>query len=204
MSTSEPMRPRRRAGRRPGDSGTRDAILAAAGRQFAAHGYDRATLRGIAREAGVDQKLIAHFFGSKQRLFVAALGLPVNPAELLPQVLAGDRDTAGERFAAVLAEVLERPERAQRLTAVVRAAASDPDLARMLREFLAREVVAPLAELLDADDAALRATLVGSQVVGLVMAREVLALEPLASVPPAVVASALAPTFQRYLSAPLD
>jgi AcrR family transcriptional regulator len=193
----------RRGGRRPGRSGTREAILAAAGRHFAQYGYDRASLRGIAAEAGVDQKLIAHFFGSKQQLFVAAVGLPFNPGEVLPTVLAGDRASIGERLATLLVDVLEQPELHQRLTGVVRAAASEPEVARMLREFLSRELFAPAAELLGSEDGAFRANLVGSQIVGLVMARYVIAIEPLASMPPQAVAAAVAPTLQRYLLGPV-
>lgn len=194
----------RRSGRRPGASGTREAILGAAARQFAQSGYDRASLRAIAADAGVDQKLIAHYFGSKQQLFVAAIGLPFNPSDVLPAILAGDRATVGERLAAVLVELLEQPELHRRMTGVVRAAASEPDVARMLREFLTREVFVPLAELLGADDGQFRANLVGSQLVGLVMARYVVAIEPLASMPAAAIAAAVAPTMQRYLLEPLS
>ena len=203
MSTAEKGEPVRRGGRRPGPSGTREAILAAASRHFAQHGYDRASLRGIAAEAGVDQKLIAHFFGSKQQLFVAAVGLPFNPGEVLPAILAGDPDSVGERLAALLVEVLEQPELHQRLTGVVRAAASEPEVGRMLREFLTRELFSPTAELLGTEDGPFRANLVGSQIVGLVMARYVIAIEPLATMPPSAVAAAVAPTLPRYLLGPL-
>jgi AcrR family transcriptional regulator len=193
----------RRGGRRPGPSGTREAILAAAGRHFAQHGYDRASLRGIAAEAGVDQKLIAHFFGSKQQLFVLAVGLPFNPGEVLPAILAGNPDSIGERLAALLVEVLEQPELHQRLTGVVRAAASEPEVARMLREFLTRELFGPAAEMLGTQDGPFRANLVGAQIVGLVMARYVVAIEPLATMPARAVATAIAPTLERYLLGPL-
>jgi AcrR family transcriptional regulator len=203
MSSREHDEAVRRPGRRPGTSGTREAILAAAARHFADSGYDRASLRGIAAEAAVDQKLILHFFGSKQRLFVAAVGLPLNPAEVLPAILAGDRDSIGERIAKLLVDVLEQPALHQRLTGVVRAAASEPEVARMVREFLTRELFAPAAQMLGTDDGPLRANLVGSQIVGLVMARYVIAIEPLASTPPTTVAATIAPTLQRYLVGPL-
>ena len=193
----------KRTGRRPGTSDTRAAILDAAARRFATAGYDRASLRAIARDAGVDQKLIAHYFGSKQQLFVAAIGMPVNPAEILPAVLAGGCEGLADRLAGVLATLLEQPDFHQRLTGVVRAAASHPDAARMMREFLTREVFAPIASTLDADEPLLRANLVGSQVVGLLMARYVIAVEPLASTPAPVVAAAVAPTLERYLVGPL-
>ncbi len=193
----------RPSGRRPGASGTRQAILAAAGRQFAERGYDRASMRAIAATAGVDQKLIAYFFGSKQNLFVATVGLPFNPAETLPAILAGEPGKVGERLAALLTEVLEQPELHQRLTAVVRAAASDPATARMLREFLTYELFAPAAALLGGEDATLRLNLAGSQIVGLITARYVVEIEPLASVPPARLADLIAATLERYLTAPL-
>jgi hypothetical protein len=80
-------------GRRPGQSDTRETILAAAQRQFAELGYDRASMRSIAREAGVDLKLVGYFFGSKQQLFLAAAAprLPANVGQALPKVLSGSR-----------------------------------------------------------------------------------------------------------------
>lgn len=196
--------PARRSGRRPGNSGTREAILAAASRHFAEQGYDRASLRAIAAEAGVDQKLIVHFFGPKQQLFVAAVGLPFNPAEVLSTILDGDSSSPRGQLAELITDMLEQAEIHQRFTGVVRAAASEPEVARMLREFVSREVLAPVATLLATDDAAFRINLVGSQIVGLVMARYVLAIEPLASMPPKAVAAAIAPTLERYLHGPLD
>jgi len=193
----------KRTGRRPGAPDTRAAILTAAARLFATAGYDQASLRAIAADAGVDQKLIAHYFGSKQQLFVAAIGLPLDPTVMLPAVLEGGRDGLSDRLAEVLTTLLEQPDFHQRLTGVVRAAASSPDLARMLREFLAREVFEPLAGSLDSEEPLLRANLAGSQVVGLLMARYVVAVEPLASTPAPVVAAAVAPTLERYLVGPL-
>src|SRR5215475_8055345 len=80
----------KRGGRRAGASRTRDAVLTAAQRQFAEIGYDRTTMRSVAIEAAVDQKLVAYFFGSKQALFVAATRLPFDAVAAMPSVLAGD------------------------------------------------------------------------------------------------------------------
>ena len=189
----------RRSGRRPGPSGTREAILAAARRQFAAQGYDRTSMRGIAAEAGVDQALVAHFFGAKQQLFVEVVRLPFEPSELLPVLLEGDRETLGERLAGFVASVLESPEGRARVLGIVRAAASEPEAARMLREFLRGELLAPLAQQLGVEDAELRVTLAGSQIVGMVMARHVIEVEPLAALSSGELAALLAPTLQRYL-----
>jgi AcrR family transcriptional regulator len=191
-------------GRRPGTSGTREAILAAARRQFAERGYDRTSLRAIAAEAGVDPGLVTHFFGSKQRLFVEVVEFPLDPAETLPEVFSGDPATIGRRLAELLVSLLESPDARARIIGIVRAAASEPEAARMVRELLMREIWAPAAELLGADDAELRMNLVGSQVVGVVMARYVVGAEPLASLPAEKLVDAIGPTLQRYLAEPLE
>jgi AcrR family transcriptional regulator len=80
---------KRGPGRRPGESGTRQAILDAARAQFAAHGWDRATIRAIAREAGVDPALVLHFFGSKTFLFAAAMQWPFDTDAAVEEVLTG-------------------------------------------------------------------------------------------------------------------
>ena len=194
----------RRSGRRPGDSGTRDAIRAAAIEQFAERGYDRPSMRSIAQQAGVDPALVSHYFGSKHALFVDVVELPFDPAQAVPMVFGGgDRAEVGARLAGFLVGVLEQPGGRQRVTGLVRAAASEPEAARMVRDLLTREIIARVVAELRVDDAQLRANLVASQVVGLVMARYIVGLEPLASMPPAEVAAFVAPTFQRYLPEPL-
>jgi len=193
----------RRSGRRPGESGTREAIRAAAARQFAELGYDRTSLRSIAREAGVDQKLVAYFFGTKQQLFVEVVRLPFEPAVVVPMLFGGERASVGERVAHFIVAILENPQARQPLVGLVRAAASEPEAARMVRELLTREVIARIVEALGVDDAPFRASLVGSQIVGLLMARYIVGLEPLASLPAEQVAAAIAPNLQRYLVEPL-
>jgi AcrR family transcriptional regulator len=193
----------RRPGRRPGDSGTREAILRAARRQFSELGYDRTSLRSIAAEAGVDPTLVSHFHGSKQQLFVTVVELPFEPAVVLPRLLSGDRETVGLRLARFFVGVLESEQGRQRITGLVRAAASEPEAARMLRELVTRELFGPIAASLGTPDARLRASYVGSQLVGLVMARYVVGVEPLASRTPDEVARTIAPVLQRYLTEPL-
>ena len=86
---------------------------------------------------------------------------------------------------------------------MIRAAASDPDAAAVLRDVVTRRIFEPLAEALGSDDAALRANLASSQMIGLVTARHIIGIEPLASARAETVASAIAPTLQRYLVEPL-
>ena len=186
-----------------GDSGTRQAIEAAARRQFATVGYDRTTLRSVAAEAGVDSALVAYFFGSKAKLFVEVVELPFEPAYVLPRVFESGPDAAGERLAHTLLDGLENPDVRQRLVGLVRAAASEPEAATMVREFLGRRMGGQVLQDLGVTEGEFRASLIGSQVVGLVMARYIVVVEPLASLPPAAVAAAIAPNPQRYLTAPL-
>lgn len=193
-----------RTGRPAGGTRNREAILAAAARHFSELGYDRTSLRAVAAEAGVDQALIAHYFGSKHELFVAAVEFPLDPARMLAEVLAGDRRSIGKRLARVQLTLLEDPGTRRRLTGLVRAASSEPDAARMLRELLMREVIAPIAQALGSDEPELRVSLVGSQIVGLVMARYIVQVEPLASLPADRVVELIAPTLQRYLTRPLS
>lgn len=192
-----------RTGRPPGSTRNREAILAAAARQFSELGYDRTSMRAIAAEAGVDQALIAHYFGSKQQLFIAAVEFPLDPAKVLPEVLAGNRASVGQRLARAQLTRLEDPGARRRLTGLVRAASSEPQAARMLREFLTREMIAPVAQALGSDEPELRASLVGSQIIGLMMTRYIVGLEPLASLPAERVADLIAPALQRYLTHPL-
>jgi AcrR family transcriptional regulator len=194
---------RKRTGRRPGKSGTRDAILRAARSQFGELGYDRTTIRSIAAEAGVDPALVLHFFDSKQRLFLEVVELPFDPAAVLPALLAGDRRKVGERLARLFLAALDDQDARNRWTSMIRAAASEPAAAEVLREILTRRVFAPLAETLGVEDAHLRATLVGSQLVGVVMARHIVRVEPIASLPTDELVQAIAPTLQRYLTGPL-
>jgi AcrR family transcriptional regulator len=194
---------RARTGRRPGDSGTREAIQAAAREQFARQGFDRTSMRSVALAAGVDPTLVSHFYGSKQRLFAEVMQLPFDPAVVLPHILAGDRDGIGARLAGFILAVLQTPEGHARMTGLIRAAASEDAAAVVVRERVSREILAPLAAGLGSDRPELRGSLVASQLVGLVMARHVVQIEPLAGLPPEQVAALIAPTIQRYLTEPL-
>lgn len=205
MSTHKPAKPARPSGRRPGPSGTRDAILSAARRRFAEAGYRRTALRAIAADAGVDQKLIAHYFGTKQQLFVTAIGLPIDPTAVLPAVLRDATEAqVAERLAWGVAQLLGDPQLHERLVAALRATASEPEIARAMREFFPGEVLAAVQDQLGPGDGALRLNLFGSQLVGILMGRDVIGVEPLASLPPDQVARAIAPTLARYLVGDLN
>ena len=82
-------------GRRPAGSGTREAILAAASRAFAELGYPRTTPRAIARDAGVDTRLVTHYFGSKQALFVEVVELPFDLDVVMAAVIGPGLEGSG-------------------------------------------------------------------------------------------------------------
>jgi AcrR family transcriptional regulator len=197
------MVPKRRPGRPPGDSRTREAIAAAARRQFAELGYERTTIRGVAQEVGVDPALVHHFFDSKQRLFLSVTELPFQPEEALPAVLAGRRSEAGLRLARFTVGLWENPEARQILAGILRAAVSEPEAAQMARELATERIRDAISDSLGVDDALLRANLIASQSIGLLMARYILCVEPLASMAPDALIQAIAPTFQHYLTRPL-
>lgn len=188
-----------RSGRRPGVSDTRSQILAAARAGFGEAGFDGATIRGIAARAGVDPALVHHYFGSKQQLFVTAMELPVDLDAAVPGLLAGPPDELGYRIVRFVLELWGAPGTRPLMLGVVRSASADPVAAELLRRILAEGPFAAIAKAIDRPDAELRATLVGSQLVGLAMARYIVQVEPLASAPPDAVARAVGPSIQRYL-----
>jgi AcrR family transcriptional regulator len=193
----------RRGGRRPGESSTRADILEAARAAFAEHGYDRATIRDIAGRAGVDPALVIHYFGSKEALFAEALELPIRPSEVLTRGMAAGRDRLGETIVRTFLEAWDAPETQLRLMAMLRSALTNEAAMGMIRDLLVREVFTPVTEALGVPDAQFRATLVGSQLVGLSVLRYIGRIEPLASASVDDLVAAIGPTIQRYLAADL-
>ena len=193
--------PNRRPGRRPGNPDTRVAVLAAARAAFAERGFDGATIRAIATAAGVDPALVHHYFGSKDQLFLAAIEAPADPADLLPEVLAAGRDELGGAVVGLLLKVWDGPMRPAGL-ALVRSAVANEWTAKLLREFLVTQVLRRVLATLDLPRAErdARGALVASQLIGLVMGRYVLQVEPLSSAAPEWLVAAIGPTVQRYLT----
>jgi AcrR family transcriptional regulator len=201
----------RRRGRRPAPAGgppaTHAALLKSARRAFLAQGYDGATVRAIAAEAGVDAALIAYFFGSKRGLFSAAMALEVDPATTLRSLLPGPPDELGGRILRRLLGVWDDPASGSPLRVLMAAAATESRAAVMLREYLQAELLDPLATHLTglgARDGDLGARRAGVLLLGLIQARYVLRLEPLASADPEDVEELLAGLLQHALGDPAD
>lgn len=190
-----------RTGRRPGAGGTREKILGAARAQFARHGYDGATVRGIAAAARVDPKLVLHYFESKDGVFRAAMEFPFDPAEEIPRLLQPGLDDLGVRLVRFFIDVWDSPA-GSRAHALIRSMVTSESAAALMRDFVRRELLARLAEALELDHAQVRASLAASQLIGLAMLRYVVRVEPLASAPPAKLASWIGPTLQRYFTDP--
>jgi len=192
----------KRSGRRPGPTTTREAITDAARRQFAELGYDRATMRGIASEAGVDPALVVRFYGSKDALFREVMALPPAVADRFAAIADGPTETVGRRLAEVVVGMLEDPRSRSIVLGRIRSASSHPDAAALVRETVTRDVGRFVAAVTE-DEPEKRAVLVGSQVVGLALARHVVQVEPLASLPARDVIDYIAPVLQHYLIEPL-
>ncbi len=194
----------RRTGRPKGDSGLRDDIVTAALRQFAEDGFAKTSVRSVAREAGVDPGLVRHYFGSKDALLRESVQLRVDPPSIIAHVLADGPEHAGHRLAEAVAGLVADEVRAPLMTAMLRAAATEQEGARLVRDTVTSAILTPLAEALGADRPRLRAALAASQVVGFLVASRIVGLEPLQGLSTDDVAGALGPTLQRYLTGPLD
>jgi len=191
--------PAKRPGRRPGSADTRGEILDAARAEFASRGFEKATMRGIARAAGVDSALVHHYFGSKDQVFLAAMDFPIDPATVL-EVAAGDPSAVGERVARFVVTLWETPQARERLLAVVRTVASNEEIAALVRGFARPRLVVPLAARVGGPDAETRVEMALAQIIGLAMARYVIRVEPIASLGAEELVGLLAPALQRLLT----
>jgi AcrR family transcriptional regulator len=187
-----------RPGRRPGPSSTRPEILAAARTLFASRGYHATTVRDIAAEAGVNAALVHHYFGSKEQVFVAAMNLPLNPADLISRLRdGGPRAQLGERVVRLFARTWRDPTTGQPLQALLRAAASTEQGATMMRQFV-EDVMLPRVSA-ELGVSRMRAAGAFSQLIGFALAATILRTEPLASASEDELVALLAPSVQRYL-----
>lgn len=189
-------------GRRPGSPDTRAAILDAARGLFAANGFSGTSVRSVAAAAGVDPALVHHYFGVKDDLFVAALSLPVDPREVFAQFAGQGPEGAGERLVRGFLGVWDDPGLQPSMIGFARGLI-EPSSVELIRDGFLRVVIWPLGEALGIDEPDRRMPLVASQMIGLVLLRYLVAVEPLASMKAEDVVAVYAPTIQRYLTGEL-
>ncbi|MEV6652605.1 TetR family transcriptional regulator [Streptomyces sp. NPDC051219] len=199
-----PATPRRRGrpARTDADSGpgARERILAAARTEFAERGYDKTSVRGIAKAAGVDPALVHHYFGTKDEVFAAAIEVSFEPALVIPAVLGEGTEGIGERLARYFIGVWENPATRAPLLAIIRSALTHEAAAKVLRGFVLRRLLERVAADLKVPDPKFRAELAASHMIGIAILRYVIKVEPLASADPEDIVAMVAPTLQRYLT----
>ncbi|WP_112469101.1 TetR/AcrR family transcriptional regulator [Streptomyces triticisoli] len=194
---------RRGRPRREEAADTRDRILTVAREEFSEHGYEKTSVRGIAKAAGVDSALVHHYFGTKEQVFEAAVAVIFAPALNAPDALAdAPPDDVGERLTRFFFGIWENPATRTPLLAVVRSALTNDTAAAVFRRLIASQLLRRIAGRLDLPDAELRAELAAAQLVGCAILRYVIRLEPLASADAEQIVARLAPVVQGHLTGP--
>ncbi|WP_228001955.1 TetR/AcrR family transcriptional regulator [Nocardia australiensis] len=196
--------PAPRTGRRPGRSGSRETILVAARARFAALGFDKTSIRAVATDAGVDPALVHHYFGTKQQLFATVVELPVDPEATLRVIESAPLDELGATILHGVMTVWDSPA-GPGVVAAVRSLLAGGDMA-LARTFLL-DVVLERVRLRIAtpdDDGRTRVALVATQMIGVLVARKIIGVEPIASMAIPDLIAAVGPTLQRYLTGEID
>jgi AcrR family transcriptional regulator len=191
---------RRRPGRPAGSSDTRERILTSARNLFARNGIDRTSIRAVAAGAGVDAALVHHYFGTKQQLFAAAIRIPIDPMTVLVPMRETPVEELGLRLPSVLLPIWDS-ELGAGLIATLRSLITGSEVS-LARSFLQEVVVAEVGSRVDTPPGTgvIRAQLVATQLMGVVMARYIVQIEPFASLPAEQIARTIAPNLQRYLT----
>jgi AcrR family transcriptional regulator len=194
---------RRRPGRPAGGSDTRERILGSARELFARNGIGKTSIRAIAAGAGVDSALVHHYFGTKERLFAAAINVPFDPADILGPLRATSVEELGYTLPSLILRVWDS-EIGAGLMATLRSAMAG-DQINIFRSFLRDVVVTELAARVDdpPGSGVIRAEFVVTQILGVAMARHIFALQPFASLPVQQIVDTIAPNLQRYLTGEL-
>ncbi|AFJ37828.1 TetR family transcriptional regulator [Mycobacterium intracellulare subsp. chimaera] len=179
----------------------RQRIIEAARERFMRDGYERATVRAIAADAGVDVAMVYYFFGNKEGLFTAStLTGPEHPLHQLATLLDEGTERVGERLARRFLEHWEQGAVFEPFLTLWRSAAIHPEARKVLHDSLAGPIAERVATEFGVADAELRVELVASHLAGLAFARYQLKIEPLASTSIEDLVGRLGPTLQRYLT----
>lgn len=176
--------------------GTRAAILTAARERFAADGFERATIRAIAADAGIDASMVMRYYGNKDGLFAAAAEFDLR----LPDVTGVPRDRLG---ATLVTHFLRRWEDDEIMQALLRAGVTNERAAERMREIFGSQLAPALAPIVgDPAGVPVRAGMIAAQMLGFALCRYVLRLPAIAALTHEQAVAWLGPTVQRYLFEP--
>ncbi|ETB28802.1 TetR/AcrR family transcriptional regulator [Mycobacterium avium] len=195
--------PRRRRGRPAGSSGSRERILASARELFARNGIRNTSIRAVAAAAGVDSALVHHYFGTKEKLFAAAVQIPIDPMQVIGPLREVPVDDLGYALPSMLLPLWDS-EVGAAFIATLRSILAGEEIS-LFRTFIQDVIGVEVGPRVDnpAGSGVIRIQFVASQLVGVVMARYILELQPFASLPPEQIAATIAPNLQRYLTGDL-
>lgn len=193
------------AGRRPGNADTRGEIVEAAKRVFAEKGYEGTSLRGVAREAGVDPALVHHYFDGKAALFVSAMALPFDPRQVKNH--ASGTEYSGSRTIEGFLTMWDHAEgTGSSFASCLSAMAASSNVADAMREFVNERVWSVLRHNEDETEAQRRRriAMVSAQLMGLAFARYILRVAPMSTASPRQIGRWVGPTLDRYVKEPLE
>jgi AcrR family transcriptional regulator len=193
----------RRRGRPAGSSDTRERILRSARELFSRNGIGNTSIRAVAAAAGVDSALVHHYFGTKERLFAAAVHIPIDPMAIIGPLREVPVEELGHTIPSILLPLWDS-EVGAAFIATLRSILAGAEV-NLFRTFIQDIIAVEVGSRVDNPPGSgiVRVQLVASQLVGVVMARYILQLEPFASLPAQQVAQTIAPNLQRYLTGDL-
>ncbi len=174
---------------------TKAAILAAARERFGAAGFQAATIRGIAADAGIDPSMVMRYFGSKDKLFAAAADFDLR----FPDFTGLDRTQVGR---SLVGHFLERWEDGDALVILLRSSATNAEAAGRMQQIFGEQLQPLVATLVPAAESGWRSGLVATQILGVAWCRFVLRLPPVVGMTRDELVDWVGPTIQRYLGLP--
>lgn len=193
----------KRPGRPRGTSENRDRILSSARELFARNGIHNTSIRAVATAAEVDAALVHHYYGTKEQLFAAAVRLPIDPMDLIGPLREVPVEELGYQLPSVLLPLYDS-ELGAGIIATLRSILAGSEV-NLFRSFLQDVIAVEVGSRVDNPPGSgiIRIQFVASQLVGVIMARYILELEPFTSLPAEQIAQTIAPNLQRYLTGDL-
>lgn len=192
-----------RRGRPAGGGDARERLVECANRAFLTHGYAGASVRSIARDAGVSHSLVNYYFGGKEGLFGEVMAIGLRPSRLVAAALAAPAGASPQQRAVRLVDMMltEWDARAGRtpLVDAIRQAVASDELREIVAGFASEEIFGQLVDDLGGRDARSRAAAIASVMSGAIFTRYILAAEPMASLTRAELVRFLAPMIAVHL-----